>query len=51
VVQYEFTTIAFVTNAEGEETQGDLDTEKRITNAIVLLGRQFNKMMKRVDGR
>jgi hypothetical protein len=43
--------IAFVTNAEGEETQGDLDTEKRITNALVLLGRQFNKMMKRVDGR
>ncbi|KAK2362866.1 gag-protease polyprotein [Trifolium repens] len=43
--------IAFVTNADDEETQGDLDTEESINDALVLLGRQFNKIMKRVDGR
>jgi hypothetical protein len=43
--------IAFVTNTEDEETQGDLDTEENVNDALVLLGRQFNKIMKRVDGR
>ncbi|KAK2429090.1 gag-protease polyprotein [Trifolium repens] len=43
--------IAFVTNADCEETQGDLDTEESIIDALVLLGRQFNKVMKHVDRR
>jgi hypothetical protein len=43
--------IAFVTNAEDEEAQGYLDTEESRMDALVLLGRQFNKVMKRVDGR
>ncbi|KAK2450393.1 gag-protease polyprotein [Trifolium repens] len=43
--------IAFATNTEDEETQRDLDTEENINDAFVLLGRQFNKIMKRVDGR
>ncbi|KAK2423439.1 gag-protease polyprotein [Trifolium repens] len=33
------------------ETQGDLDTDESINDVIVLLGRQFNKIVKRVDGR
>jgi hypothetical protein len=43
--------IAFVTNTEDEEVQGYLDTEESITDALVLLGRQLNKVMKRADGR
>jgi hypothetical protein len=43
--------IAFVTNADGEESHGDLDTEESITGALVLLGRQFKKVMKCVDRR
>jgi hypothetical protein len=43
--------IAFVTNTEDEETQEELDTEESINDALVLFGRQFNKIMKCVDGR
>jgi hypothetical protein len=43
--------ITFVTNTDDEETQGDLDTEENINDALVLFGRQFNMIMKRVDGR
>jgi hypothetical protein len=43
--------IAFVTNADDEETQGDPDSEESITEALVLVGKQFNKMIKRVDRR
>jgi hypothetical protein len=43
--------IPFVTNADDGETQGDLDTDESINDVIVLLGRQFNKIVKRVDGR
>jgi hypothetical protein len=43
--------MAFVTNAEDEDAQGYLDTEESIIDALVLLGRQLNKVMKRVDGR
>jgi hypothetical protein len=43
--------IAFVTNANSEESQANVDTEESITDALVLLGRQFNKVMKCVDRR
>ncbi|MCI24666.1 gag-pol polyprotein, partial [Trifolium medium] len=38
--------IAFVSNAGDEETQGDADTDESISDAIVLLGRQFNKVLR-----
>ncbi|KAK2427663.1 hypothetical protein QL285_026228 [Trifolium repens] len=43
--------IAFVTKANSEESQANVDTEESITDALGLLGRQFNKVMKRVDRR
>ena len=42
--------LAFVTNDEGED-QLELDTEEGLTNAVVLLGKQFNKVLKRMDRR
>ncbi|MCI19135.1 gag-protease polyprotein, partial [Trifolium medium] len=41
--------IAFVSNAGDEETQGDEETDESISDAIVLLGRQFNKVLRRMD--
>jgi excinuclease UvrABC nuclease subunit len=41
--------ITFVSNTEDEEDQCDLDIDEEMINAIVLLGRQFNKMLKRID--
>jgi hypothetical protein len=41
--------IAFVTNADEEESQED--PEESISEALVLLGKQFNKLIKRVDKR
>jgi excinuclease UvrABC nuclease subunit len=38
--------IAFVSNTEDEENQCDLDAGEGMTNVIVLLGRQFNKILK-----
>jgi hypothetical protein len=43
--------IAFVSNANNEDFQGDFDTDERISDAIVLLGRQFNKVLKQMDKR
>lgn len=42
-------TIAFVSNTEDEQNQCDLDTYEGMANAIVLLGIQLNKFLKRVD--
>lgn len=41
--------IAFVSNIEDLEDECDLDTNEGISNVIVLLGRQFNKVMKKMD--
>jgi uncharacterized FlaG/YvyC family protein len=41
--------IAFATNADDEESQED--PEESISEALVLLGKQFNKLIKRVDKR
>ncbi|XP_050896014.1 uncharacterized protein LOC127102712 [Lathyrus oleraceus] len=41
--------ITFVSNTEDEQKQCDLDTDEGMTNAIVFLGRQFNKVLKRID--
>jgi hypothetical protein len=43
--------IAFVSNADNGEVDSDLDTEEGLSDAIVLLGRQFNKILKKVDRR
>ncbi|KAL3034124.1 hypothetical protein AAZX31_02G175300 [Glycine max] len=43
--------LAFVSNDEGEEDEYDLDTDEGLTNAVVLLGKQFNKVMNRMDRR
>ena len=40
--------IAFVSNIEDEEEDCDLDTDVRISNALAMLGRQFNKVIKRM---
>ncbi|MCI74600.1 gag-pol polyprotein, partial [Trifolium medium] len=39
--------IAFVSNTDDEELECDLETNEGISDAIVLLGRQFNKVLKR----
>ena len=41
--------IAFVTNTEDEEEECDMGIDEGISNAIVLLGRQFNKVLKKMD--
>ena len=41
--------ITFVSNTEDEEDQCDLETGEGISNAIVLLGRKFNKVLKKMD--
>lgn len=38
--------IAFVSNVDAEESQGDLEDDQSLSEAIVLLGRQFNKILK-----
>ncbi|MCI48639.1 gag-pol polyprotein, partial [Trifolium medium] len=43
--------IAFVSNADDEELQNDMDTDESISDAIVLLGRKFNKVLRRIDRR
>jgi len=43
--------IAFVSNADIEEAQGDLENEENLAEEIVLLGRQFNKILKHADWR
>lgn len=41
--------ITFISNTIDEEVQYDLETNEGISNAIVLLGRQFNKVLKIMD--
>ncbi|GAU44433.1 hypothetical protein TSUD_100800 [Trifolium subterraneum] len=41
--------IALVSNTDNEDHQGDLDTGESISDAMVLLGKQFNKVMRRMD--
>ncbi len=43
--------IALVPNAESDDIQEDLDTDASITEAMVLLGRQFNKVLRGMDRR
>jgi hypothetical protein len=43
--------IAFTSNTDIEEVYDDLDTREDLSEDIVLLGRQFNKILKRVDRR
>lgn len=38
-----------VSNIEDFEDKCDLDTDEGVSNAIVLLGRQLNKVMKKMD--
>ncbi|MCI38412.1 gag-pol polyprotein, partial [Trifolium medium] len=43
--------IAFMSNADVEELDIDVDSTDSISEAIVLLGRQINKVLKRMDRR
>ncbi|XP_045789080.1 uncharacterized protein LOC123884116 [Trifolium pratense] len=43
--------IAFVSNAEEEDQQSDAESENSISDAMVLLGKQFNKVLKGMDKR
>ncbi|MCH87884.1 gag-protease polyprotein, partial [Trifolium medium] len=43
--------IALVSNTDDEELQSDMETDESISDAIVLLGRQFNKVVRRMDRR
>jgi len=43
--------IAFVSNADIEEAQGDVENEENLVEEIVLLERQFNKILKHADWR
>ncbi|XP_050895373.1 uncharacterized protein LOC127101991 [Lathyrus oleraceus] len=41
--------ITFISNTKDEEGQYDLETDEGISNPIVLLERQFNKVLKKMD--
>jgi len=41
--------ITFVCNTNDEEVQCDMKTDEGISDAIVLLGKQFKKVLKRMD--
>jgi len=41
--------IVFISNTEEEDVQCNVDTDESFSNAIVLLGSQFNKVLKRMD--
>ena len=41
--------IVFVSNTDEPIDECDLDTEEGVSNAIVLLGKQFNKVLKKID--
>lgn len=41
--------LTFISNIEDEEDQCDLETDEEISNAIVLLGTKFNKVLKKMD--
>ena len=41
--------ITFISNTEDEEEECDLDTDGGISNSLAMLGRQFNKVIKKMD--
>lgn len=41
--------ITFISNTDDEEAKCDMETDEGISNAIVLLGRKFNKVFKIMD--
>ncbi|GAU10045.1 hypothetical protein TSUD_423660, partial [Trifolium subterraneum] len=43
--------ISFVSNAEDEDLESDIESTDSVSEAIVLLGRQFNKVLNRMDRR
>ncbi|MCI17160.1 gag-pol polyprotein [Trifolium medium] len=43
--------LAFSSNTGEEEGLGDLESDESLSEAMVLLGRQFNRIMKRMDKR
>jgi len=43
--------IALVSNADIEETQGNLENDENLAESILLLGRLFNKIMKQTNWR
>ncbi|KAK2449300.1 gag-protease polyprotein [Trifolium repens] len=43
--------IAFTSNTDSEEADDDLDSRGDLPDEVVLLGKQFNKILKRVDRR
>ena len=44
-------TIAFMSNTEEKEEENGQDTDEDLANDVTLLGRQFNKLLKRMDVR
>ena len=43
--------IAFVSNVDTDETQGNHEDDENLSESLVLLGRQFKKIFKQVDRR
>ena len=43
--------IAFVSNADADDAQDEADTDESLSEAMTLLGRQFNKVLRRMDRR
>ncbi|GAU45662.1 hypothetical protein TSUD_293710 [Trifolium subterraneum] len=43
--------IAFVSNVEDEDLESDIESTDSVSEAIAFLGRQFNKVLKRMDRR
>ena len=43
--------IVFLSNTSDDQTQGNLETDEGISDVMVLLGRQFNNILKRMDRR
>jgi hypothetical protein len=41
--------ITFISNTDEEDVQCNVDTDESISDVIVLLGRKFNKVLKRMD--
>ena len=43
--------IAFVSNVDVEESQGDIEDDESLSEDIVLLGRLYNRILKQVNRR
>jgi len=43
--------IVFLSNTSDDQTQGNLETDEGISDVMVLIGRQFNNILKRMDRR